>query len=207
MIFKIAALQKLMEKAYKNGLLIIGRDEYTETGSAGYYISNGQTWIVWNDEKLAPNSLKAAIVNYLGDLPEYGQEYDIEKSKKGQVQSRATDPKYNLRKRFGLCHSWARWEITPLRIDRGEGDFTILQASEEVNGLCKEIRTELLGIVKPDEIMEKEGEAYIGGPLIADGSGALWASNVCYVLFQTYVADSDERLIKHIQQININAKE
>lgn len=207
MIFKISALQKLMERAYKNGLLIIGRDEYTENGSAGYYISNGQTWIVWNDEKLAPNCLKAAIVNYLGDLPEYGQEYDIEKSKKGQVQSRVPDPKYNLRKRFGLCHSWARWEITPLRIDRGEGDFTILQASEEVNGVCREIRTELLGMVKPDEIMEKEGEAYIGGPLIADGSGALWASNVCYVLLQTYVADSDERLIKHIQQININAKE
>jgi hypothetical protein len=195
-----------MEKAYKNGLLIIGRDEYTENGSMGYYISNGQTWTVWNDEMLMPNSMKAAIVNYLGALPEYGQEFDIEKRNKGQVQSRVPGPEFNLRKRFALSHSWARWEITPLRIDRGEGDFTILQASEEVNGLCKEIRTELLGIVKPDEIMEKEGEAYIGGPLIADG-GALWASNVCYVLLQTYVADSDERLLKHIQQININAKE
>ena len=206
MIFKISALQKLMERAYKNGLLIIGRDEYTENGSMGYYISNGQTWTVWNDEKLIPNSMKAAIVNYLGSLPEYGQEFDIEKSKKGQVQSRVPGPEFNLRKRFALSHSWARWEITPLRIDRGEGDFTILQASEEVNGVCREIRTELLGMVKPDEIMEKEGEAYIGGPLIADG-GALWASNVCYVLLQTYVADSDERLIKHIQQITINAKE
>jgi hypothetical protein len=207
MIFKIAALQKLMEKAYKNGLLIIGREEYTENGHMGYYISNGQTWIVWNDENLMPNCMKAAIVNYLGFLPEYGQEYDIEKSQKGQAQSRIPDQKYNLRKRFGLSHSWARWEITPLRIDRGEGDFTILQASEEVNGICREIRTELLGMVKPDEIMEKEGEAYVGGPLIADGSGALWASNVCYVLLQTYVADSDERLLKHIQQIRINSKE
>ena len=206
MIFKISALQKLMERAYKNGLLIIGRDEYTENGSMGYYISNGQTWTVWNDEKLIPNSMKAAIVNYLGSLPEYGQEFDIEKSKKGQVQSRVPGPEFNLRKRFALSHSWARWEITPLRIDRGEGDFTILQASEIANGICREIRTELLGMVKPDEIMEKEGEAYIGGPLIADG-GALWASNVCYVLLQTYVADSDERLIKHIQQITINAKE
>ena len=206
MIFKISALQKLMEKAYKNGLLIIGRDEYTENGSMGYYISNGQTWTVWNDEKLMPNSMKAAIVNYLGCLPEYGQEFDIEKRQRGQVQSRVPGPEFNLRKRFALSHSWARWEITPLRIDRGEGDFTILQASEIVNGICREIRTELLGMVKPDEIMEKEGEAYIGGPLIADG-GALWASNVCYVLLQTYVADSDERLLKHIQQININAKE
>ena len=207
MIFKISALQKLMERAYKNGLLIIGRDEYTENGSMGYYISNGQTWTVWNDEKLMPNSMKAAIVNYLGFLPEYGQEFDIEKSKKGQVQSRVPGPEFNLRKRFALSHSWARWEITPLRIDRGEGDFTILQASEEVNGICREIRTELLGMVKPDEIMEKEGETYVGGPLIADGSGALWASNVCYVLLQTFVADSDERMLKHIQQIRINSKE
>ncbi len=208
MIFKIGALQKLMEQAYKSGYLIIGRDEYREQGRMGYYISNNLTWTVWNDEKLIPNSLKAAIVNYLGDLPEYGEEYEVGKDKKGQKQKRIQSDLYRLPMR--LARQGARWSTTPIHIDRGSADFTVLQDENSLeDGInCAEIKTALLDMIKPDEVLEGEGEVFVGGPFMtSSGSGAMWASNVCYVLIATHIGEADEKLLRHFSKININEKE
>lgn len=208
MIFKIAALQKLMDAAYKSGRLIIGRDEYREQGRMGYYISDSLTWTVWNDEKLMPNSLKAAIVNFLGDLPEYGEEYEVGKDKKGQKQSRIQSDIYRLPKRMdkkGTC-----WTTTPIHINRGSVDYTVLQDENSLeDGInCSEIKTAHLDMIKPDEVLEDSGEVFVGGPyMTSTGSGAMWASNVCYVLIATHVGEADEKILKHLSRININEKE
>ena len=82
MFIKISALIRRMKLADKMGTLHIGADP-DDTEYRGYYIS-GSWWTVHISTEEIPKDIKAEIVRYLGELPQGGHEYQLEK---GYAQS------------------------------------------------------------------------------------------------------------------------
>lgn len=197
MFFKIASVKALMAAAYKGEGLTIGRDEYSETRKVGFFIS-GHGWTIWNNENCICNKLKAAIVEYCGTLPEYGEQILVSKNSSGQQVSMLDPAMYlpgTTKDMSGI------WDITPLHVIRDK-DFIILQ-HKGAGTETREIPARYVNAIAPKEIEEDRGETYPNGPYKA-GSAAVWMNNVCYFKTDTYVSDADEMLMVHLNRISIN---
>lgn len=57
MFLKISVMKKLLKEAYKHNRLIIGHNEKKPELPGGYYITNGDNWIVWVEQ----NSIKKSF--------------------------------------------------------------------------------------------------------------------------------------------------
>ena len=202
MFFKIQSIKQLMTAAYKGEGLTVGRDAYSETDKVGYYI-HGHGWTVWNSEACMPNVLKAAIVEFCGSLPEYGEQILVQKNSSGQ-QVCFPDPELYLP---GKMKSGAvgTWEITPVHIVR-EHDFILLQSGMGNHRATREIPARYVNMIKPEAIEESQGETTCAGPFRV-GVEAIWRTNVCYLCAETYIADVDQKLMLHMNEYQINAEE
>lgn len=68
MFINLIEFKKLLKNAYKGGGLIVGRLE------EDMILTNGSgTWGVQVEAECVPNKLKGALVELIGDLPEYGE--------------------------------------------------------------------------------------------------------------------------------------
>ena len=68
MFINLIEFKKLLKNAYKGGGLIVGRLE------EDMVLTNGSgTWGVQVEAECVPNKLKGALVELIGDLPEYGE--------------------------------------------------------------------------------------------------------------------------------------
>lgn len=203
MFFKIQSVKQLMTAAWKGEGLTVGRDVYSETDKVGYYIS-GHGWTIWNSEACMPNVLKAAIVEFCGQLPEYGEQILVQKNSSGQ-QVCLPDPRMYLPGKMKNPGATGQWDITPVHIVR-ENDFILLQNGQGPHKATREIPARYVNMIKPEAIDESQGETTCAGPFRV-GTDALWRTNVCYLCAETYVADVDEQLLLHMNDYQINAKE
>lgn len=111
MFLKISKLAKMMKAANKAGTLRIGCDPET-MGYRGYYIS-GSWWCVHLSIEGIHKDIKAEIVRYLGDMPEGGEEYQINNGMAQGCVYGALDmylPKWEVNTRNG--YYWTRYMIT-----------------------------------------------------------------------------------------------
>lgn len=201
MFFKIQSIKQLMTAAYKGEGLTVGRDVYSETDKVGYYIS-GHGWTIWNSEACMPNVLKAAIVEFCGALPEYGEQIMVQKNTSGQ-QVCLPDPNMYLPGKIKAAAG--QWEITPVHVIR-EHDFILLQNAHGPHRATREIPARYVNMIKPEAIEESQGETPCAGPFRV-GSDALWRTNVCYLCAETYIADVAEQLMLYMNNYQINATE
>lgn len=199
MFFKIGSIKKLMQKAYKGEGLTVGRDQYDEDRHAGYYIS-GKGWTIWNDERQIPNVLKAAIVEFCGNLPEYGEEF-MAQAGADYLQHQIQDGTMHLPN--CKVDAGVLWEPTPLYIVR-TGTYRILQSNgNRIETVA--IPSGYWDMVKPDEIDSGAGESNCQGPY-RYGTAAIWRNNICWFKAQTYCAEVDADLFRHLDKYNINGE-
>ena len=109
--------KKLLKSAYTHGGLTVGR-VYEGLVLAG----NG--WVSWTEEGYVPNWLKAAVIEYTGELPKAGYVFRAQKDEVLQYEMPEND-------RLDLpgCFTIAKepYEITPITYNTSLVDYRMLQ--------------------------------------------------------------------------------
>ncbi len=70
MFFKLSVFKKIIKSAYKRTGFYLGLDAEEET----YYIRTPR-FIVWFHKETMPNTVKAAVIEFAGELPGPGEEF------------------------------------------------------------------------------------------------------------------------------------
>lgn len=198
MFFKIAKVKTLMKQAYSGSGLVVGRDDKSQD-AAGYYIS-GSGWTIWNDERLIPNSLLAAIVEYCGCLPEHGEQFVVRKGEEG-CQQEIQDPEMHL-PQYSIKPG-KTWELTPLYIALGQ-IYRVMQTSTG-NLETVVIPQRYTELVSPEEVDKGSGETNCQGPYVYEDY-AIWQNNVCWFRARTYREGAAEDLLVHLDEHRINGE-
>lgn len=144
--------KKWIKTAYNNRYLKIGM-VYD-----GLVLSNGY-WITWTDENYIPNWLKAAIMEYTGELPENGKLFRAAKGEPVQYEIEINEY-FNLPRKFMECT--VAFKETPVI----HGIYRLLQCThtQEIIGIPEDIYSIL-------DYKELEEESRPSGPSAADVYG------------------------------------
>ena len=90
MFFRISTFKKLIKNAYKRTGFYLGQDK-----SNLYYYIRTPRFAVWFDTEVMPNSVKAAVIEFSGELPEPGEEFLCSEAQECN-QFSFFGPEYNL---------------------------------------------------------------------------------------------------------------
>jgi hypothetical protein len=86
MFINVKALKKLMKEAYKTFGITVERH------NGGLMIASF-SWGVWLENSELTNEIKAAVIEYTGEMPEKGTAFTVSKRDEGRVD--ITEPKYS----------------------------------------------------------------------------------------------------------------
>lgn len=166
--------KKMIKYAFNNGGLIVGRVYEGLVLSSGY-------WVTWTHESYIPNWVKAAVMEYAGELPRPETIFKAVKNEAIQYEI-AENRYYDLPLRFREAHNV--FVDTSVTVD---GSFRLLQAREGKRIIC--VPESYIGVI---DLRELEGDNRPMGPVSEgpDGSVLIWKNeNSAYAVCKTVTSN------------------
>lgn len=163
MFLNKTVFKKWIKDAYNHGGLRVGR-------VFDGFVLAGSHWIVWADEDEMPNWVKAAVMEYTGQLPDEGKVVRFQKGESEQYV--INDDFLNLPLKF--CEAKEPYVVTPVVYGGKYNSYRLLQDKQDMRiitlpeGLYKVIDFSNLGKSdkQPDGITEHRpaGPVAVGYP-------------------------------------------
>ena len=150
MFIKASKFEKLIKEAYKDGRLHIGKEDEK-------FMASGAGWSLSMVEDLMPKEMRAAVIKYVGWMPENGDYYLAMPDGDQQEVPGAFIGVEDTRK---LKYA----EMTRLAYRDGKELFYIGQSVNEDRAFA--VRADLIDMIDETEIDIKDGETKIVGPFI-----------------------------------------
>lgn len=194
MFLNKAMLKKQIKSSFKWEGLIVGRIY------GGLVIAGGH-WITWTEDGYIPNWLKAAVMEYTGELPK--QEYAFKAKKDEPIQYEIADNDY-----YDLPGMYKRavyaYKVTPVIIERGGYDaLRVLQQSNTMKMLAiHEDKYKMIDLKELGDENPPSGPASIspnGGILVYKNEHSAYAFTS-----QTDVQGTEEKIMEHVKIINFS---
>lgn len=79
-MLKNATVKRLLKKAYKEGSFTVGQTE------AGWLYITDYHWVICVDFRECPKEIKAAVMEFAGELPEAGKAFTVQKDSPNQYK-------------------------------------------------------------------------------------------------------------------------
>lgn len=170
MFLHTSTFKKLLKSSWKNGGITVGRLDSRSLFVVGNY------WVTWFDYTSMPNRIRAAIIEYAGELPEVGEIFKAKVTEPNQYEMPYKDI-YDVHK------NWQRAKnpliATPVFISGHHNLYQIFQDKEKRLIPVSSIYIDLI-----DRREQEECEGSIIGPSTRDhgldyASMLYWYSDLC----------------------------
>ena len=152
-------LKKLIKSSFKWEGLTVGR-------IYGGLVVAGGTWVIWTEDGYIPNWLKAAVMEYTGELPKRGCAFKAKKDEPIQYEI-ADNAWYDL----PSMHQKAiyAYEVTPVVIKgKGERELRVLQQNGSSMQMLA-VPENMYEVIDPRELGEENAPAGPASTLPAGG--------------------------------------
>lgn len=171
--------KKMVKKAFNGSGLKVG---YIYGG----LVVSGNGWVSWTESGSIPNWVKAAVVEYAGQMPDGGE---LLEAKKGEpVQYLIADsPYYNLPERFKGAKLPYRDTEVVLQLPYRE-----LRFFQENKGKIAAMPLALFSMI---DFSQLEGESRPMGPSLMDDRMLVW-KNECSAFAAATLTTDDERALR-----------
>lgn len=187
MFLHTPTFKKLLKNAYSTGGFVVGDD--TENGIVVF----GGWWGVWFDKCNIPNRIKAAIMEYAGELPAPGQYF---RACIGQANQYEIDQE----KYFRLTERW-REATNPLYVTAAliSGKLNNYRVMQDACGHLITMKDTYEKLIDPRE-MDPDKEGSVMGPCTMGYVGAsghipstvFWRTELCILMMCTSRLESKE---------------
>lgn len=185
MFIKISELKKMMKEAYKSGMLLIGNTTLQEEND-GLVIAGGW-WSVAVLYDYAPKELKAAVMEFGGELPQHGSCYRALES--GNQEYIGFFECNNPKELFARAD--INFDITKVIVNFSDC-VRILQRENDRKIIGVKNRT--LDLLDEKAIDFDNGEYKPVGP-VANRTNeiACWGNNMCWLSIWPYILMDEEK--------------
>lgn len=187
MFLHTSTFKKMLKDSWKFGGIIVGRLDDRSLFVLGSY------WATWFDYTSMPNRIKAAIMEYAGELPELGVIFKARFNEPNQYELE-DKPLFDVHKNWQLATT--PLVVTPVSIDR----FQLLQdASNDYRGVDSFFNS----LIDNKEMEECEGS--VMGPCTTDYPGFVyWATELCIlgILPARFAKDEEKEILKALSAVD-----
>lgn len=187
--------KKWIKDAFNHGGLTVG---YIYDG----LVMSGSTWVVWVDEGSIPNWVKAAVMEYTGELPKIGCVFKAEKN--SPIQYEISENAYlDLPERF--MEAKLPFIVTPVVFDTNWSAYRILQSKK--TGSLIALSESLYRII---DLKELEDESAPMGPSARNEQGDLliWKNqNSALAVCSSKLGDDGNRVLEALESIDFRKED
>ena len=178
--------KKMIKRAFQKSGLIVGRIY------EGLVVSDGE-WVSWTRSGAVPNWLKAAIIEYAGQLPEEGQIFTAMKG--DMLQYEIEDAQWDLPERFQ--RSKVPFSVTPIVYDGAFFKARLVSCSR--TGDIIPIPEEYCDVIDFSELGEEHRPT---GPSAEtkEGLSLIWKNeNSAWLIPRTYFTDERKSILERLE--------
>lgn len=185
MFLHTPTFKKLLKASWKNGGITVGRLDSRSLFVAGDY------WVTWFDHTSIPNRIRAAIIEYAGELPEIGEIFKAKINEPNQYEM-------PFREHYDVHKSWQQAKnpliATPVIIAGHHNLYQIFQDKENHLIPVSRIYDDLI-----DRREQEECEGSVIGPSMHDygldyASALYWYSDLCILGIMPVHLDNEDAL-------------
>ena len=185
MFLHTPTFKKLIKASYKNGGITVGRLDSRSLFVAGNY------WITWFDYTSIPNRIRAAIIEYTGELPEVGEIFKAKVDEPNQYEM-------PFKEHYDVHKSWQQAMnpliATPVFISGHHSLYQIFQDKENRFIPVSSIHIDLI-----DRREQEECEGSVIGPSTRDhgldyAPTLYWYSDLCILGIMSVHLDHEDAL-------------
>lgn len=151
-------LKKTIKHSFRWEGLTVGR-------ICGGFVVAGGTWVTWTEDGYIPNWLKAAVMEFTGELPQQERVFRAKKNEPIQYEI-ADDTIYDLPSLFQ--RSRFAYAVTPVVVKGKFGEIRILQQNSTLNPLG--IQEKFYEMIDLNELGEENAPA---GPSSMNAEGSI----------------------------------
>lgn len=200
MFLHTPTFKKLLKASWKNGGITVGRLDSRSLFVAGNY------WIVWFDYTSIPNRIRAAIIEYAGELPEYGEIFKAKVDEPNQYEM-------PFKEHYDVHKNWQQAKnpliATPAVIVERNNLYQIFQDKENHLVPVSMIYSDLIDLREQEEC-----EGSVIGPSIRDyglgfTSPLYWYSDLCILGIMPACLDNEDTLkaLEALKNVDFHRKE
>lgn len=158
MFLNKTSLKKTIKHSFRWEGLTVGR-------ICGGFVVAGGTWVTWTEDGYIPNWLKAAVMEFTGELPQQERVFRAKKNEPIQYEI-ADDTIYDLPSLFQ--RSRFAYAVTPVVVKGKFGEIRILQQNSTLNPLG--IQEKFYEMIDLNELGEENAPA---GPSSMNAEGSI----------------------------------
>lgn len=187
--------KKWIKNAFNHGGLTVG---YLYDG----LVIAGNPWVVWIREDDIPNWVKAAVMEYTGELPKYGCVFKAEKD--SAIQYEISENEYfNLPERF--MEAKTPFTVTPVIYAANWNSYRMMQC-RKANSLIA-VSEDLYGVI---DLKELEDESVPMGPASRNEQGEIliWKNqHSALAVCSSKLGDDGNRVIEALERIDFRKED
>lgn len=187
--------KKWIKNAFNHGGLTVG---YIYDG----LVISGSAWVVWADEGFIPNWVKAAVMEYTGELPKLGCVFKAEKD--SPIQYEISENAFlNLPERF--MEAKIPFTVTPVIYAANWDSYRMMQC-RQTNSLIA-VSENLYGVI---DLKELEDESIPMGPASRNEQGEIliWKNqHSALAVCSSKLGDDGNRVIEALKRIDFRKEE
>lgn len=186
-------LKKFIKSSFKWEGLTVGRIY------DGLVVAGGR-WITWTEDGYIPNWIKAAVMEYTGELPKQGCVFKAKKDEPIQYEI-AENNLYDLPEMKRKCIF--TYTVTPVVVDSKHSSIRIIQQDSTLNTLA--VPEKYYDMIDLSELGEENAPA---GPSSMDKNGSIliYKNEHSAYAFTTMdgVDDITRKVMEHMDSINFS---
>ena len=186
-------LKQLIKSSFRWEGLTVGR-------IYGGLVVAGGTWITWTEDGYIPNWLKAAVMEYTGELPQEGCAFKAKKDEPIQYEI-ADNDFYDLPEMKRKCIF--AYTVTPVVVDSKHSSIRIIQQDSTLNTLA--VPEKYYDMIDLSELGEENAPA---GPSSMDKNGSIliYKNEHSAYAFTTMDGTDDitRKVMEHMDSINFS---
>lgn len=187
--------KKWIKNAFNHGGLAVG---YIYDG----LVISGSPWVVWIRDDDVPNWVKAAVMEYTGELPRHGRTFKAEKDNAIQYEI-SENPYFNLPERF--MEAKIPFTVTPVVYSTNWAAYRLVQCREgnELLGVSEG----LYGII---DLKELEGDGVPMGPSSRNSQGdiLIWKNeSSALAICSSKLGDDGNRVLNALKHIDFRKED
>lgn len=186
-------LKQLIKSSFRWEGLTVGR-------IYGGLVVAGGRWITWTEDGYIPNWIKAAVMEYTGELPKQGCVFKAKKDEPIQYEI-AENNLYDLPEMKRKCIF--TYTVTPVVVDSKHSSIRIIQQDSTLNTLA--VPEKYYDMIDLSELGEENAPA---GPSSMDKNGSIliYKNEHSAYAFTTMdgVDDITRKVMEHMDSINFS---
>lgn len=176
-------LKKTIKHSFRWEGLTVGR-------ICGGFVVAGGTWVTWTEDGYIPNWLKAAVMEFTGELPQQERVFRAKKDEPIQYEI-ADDTIYDLPSLFQ--RSRFAYAVTPVVVKGKFGETRILQQNSTLNPLG--IQEKFYEMIDLGELGEENAPA---GPSSMNAEGSIMIYKNEHSAYAFYPVDGTTDVVRKV---------